>query len=44
MDLTLLVVPKPVECTANNFTSSNNCMNNTLTESSTLAWLSDWLV
>lgn len=30
MDLTLLVVPKPVECTANNFTSSNNCMNNTL--------------
>lgn len=44
MDLTLLVVPKPVECPANNFTSSNNCMNNTLTESSTLAWLSDWLV
>lgn len=30
MDLTLLVVPKPVECTANNSTSSNNCMNNTL--------------
>lgn len=30
MDLTLLVVPKPVECTVNNFTSSNNCKNNTL--------------
>lgn len=29
-DRTLVAVPEPVECTANNFTSRNNCMSDVL--------------